>query len=86
MIIEIKTEKSVETNYVGLIDTLSYNPSFSKVLVSITHLFGLSSVICRFTVMHFVVHFFIVDTHYMYSLPCRIFYITKQLNTTVVDE
>lgn len=42
MIIEIKTEKSVETNYVGLIDTLSYNPSFSKVLVSITHLFGFS--------------------------------------------
>lgn len=32
MIIEIKTEKSVETNSVGLIDTLSYNPGLSKFL------------------------------------------------------
>lgn len=48
MIIEIKTEKSVETNSVGLIDTLSYNPGLSKFLYQWFrfHPFDLPSVIC----------------------------------------
>lgn len=44
MIIEIKTEKSVETNSVGLIDTLSYNPGLSKFLF--TNGFVFTRLIC----------------------------------------